>query len=117
MLPTDVREARYEVSQVRVANVNNAFRRARRGLHADITPDPTAACCQNGAMNPPPTEVNRTKIRAGLAIIGVLFLGCLIGAAAVSDPTGRIVLLAVAAVLLVRLALLTRSLRREARSA
>mgnify|MGYP000647398506 CR=1 FL=1 len=67
-------------------------------------------------MNPPPTEVNRTKIRAGLAIVGVLFLGCLIGAAVVDDPTGQIVFIAVAAVSLVRLGLLTRSLRREARA-
>ena len=117
MLPTDEGEARYEVSQVRVANVNTAFRAARRGLHADITPDRPVACCQNGAMNTPSTEVNRTKIRTGLAIIGVLFIGCLIGAAVVSDPTGRIVLLAVAAVSLARLGLLTRSLRRETRSA
>lgn len=65
-------------------------------------------------MTSPNPAVDRTRIRAGLAIIGVLFVGCLVAVAFIDDPTGRIVLLAVAAVSLVRLALLARSVRRKA---
>lgn len=67
-------------------------------------------------MTSPSTDVDRTKVRIGLAIIGVLFAACLVGAALVDDATGRAVLLAVAAVSLVRLGLLTRSLRRESKA-
>jgi len=60
-----------------------------------------------------PTEINRTKIRLGLAIISAIFIGCGIGIFVVEDKLAKVVFLAVALVALVRLALLARGLRND----
>lgn len=56
--------------------------------------------------------MNPRKVRIGLAIITVIVLGALAAVALLDDPLGRAVMLAVAAVGIVRAFLLSRSLRR-----
>jgi len=63
------------------------------------------------------TEISRTKIRLGLAILSAIFLGALAMLFIVADPIGKAVFAAVAFLLLVRMFLLVRGLRRDARQA
>jgi hypothetical protein len=58
-------------------------------------------------------EVNPTKVRIGLAIIGVVVLVALGLVAVIDSPLGRAIMLAVAVTALVRAYVLYRSLRRE----
>lgn len=59
-------------------------------------------------------QINRAKIRAGLAIISVVFVGAIVAAILVDDPLGRWAMGGVALFALVRLALLVRGMRAEA---
>lgn len=71
--------------------------------------------CQTGVMSEPAVELNRTKIRVGLAILSSIFLGALAMLFIVEDPLGKTVFVVVALMLLVRMSLLVRGVRRDAR--
>ena len=58
-------------------------------------------------------EVNRRRVRGGLAIVSVVFLVALALALIVDDPLGRVIMSAVVIVSMVRAFLLVRSLRKE----
>ena len=58
-----------------------------------------------------PVEYDRTKIRIGLAIIGVVFLVAVVALFVVTAPAGKALMFAIAAVAMMRLFLLARSLR------
>lgn len=58
---------------------------------------------------------DRKKIRLGLALITAIFLGCIVGFALVDDPLGKAVFFGVALVALVRVGLLSRNLKRNAK--
>ncbi len=61
-------------------------------------------------------QVDPHRVRIGLAIVTVIVLAALVMVAVVDDPLGRSVMLAVVVLGFVRAFLLTRSLRRDARS-
>ena len=58
-----------------------------------------------------PLEYDRTKVRIGLAIIGVVFLVALVAFFVVTAPAGKALMFVIAAMALIRLFLLARSLR------
>jgi uncharacterized membrane protein len=59
-----------------------------------------------------PPEIDRRRVRVGLAILGVVFLVSALLAIAVDDPLGRVVMSALVVVSLVRAFLLIRTIRR-----
>ena len=59
-----------------------------------------------------PPQLDRRKIRIGLAMISVVVIAALIGVAVVEEPAGKALMFAIAAVGFLRLFLLTRSLRK-----
>ena len=61
-----------------------------------------------------PPELDRRKIRIGLAIISLVFVGAVVGFILIDDNIGKAVMAGVALVVGVRVFLLTRSLRRDA---
>jgi hypothetical protein len=63
------------------------------------------------------TQPNRTKIRAGLALITVVFLASAIALFTVPDTFAKAIFFSVALLALVRVTLLSRTMRREAREA
>ena len=60
-----------------------------------------------------PTEIDRTKIRIGLAMIGIVVVAAMIGVAVIDAGAGKALMFAIVVLGLVRLFLLTRSLRQE----
>lgn len=60
-------------------------------------------------------QVNRRKVRVGLAIIGLVLVVSLVLVAVVTDPVGRALMFAIALTALVRAYLLARSLRTDGR--
>jgi hypothetical protein len=64
-----------------------------------------------------PRERSVTKVRIGLALIGVVILVALVMAVVVEAPVGKAVMFAIALTALVRAYLLYRSLRREQQAA
>ena len=69
-------------------------------------------------MAPPTTEFNQSKIRIGLAMVSLVFIGSVVGffTFASGDTLGQAVMVGVALVALVRVGLLARSLRRDAKA-
>jgi hypothetical protein len=63
-----------------------------------------------------PQEHSVTKVRIGLALIGVVILVALVMAVVVESPVGKAVMFAIALTALVRAYLLYRSLRQEQRA-
>ena len=64
-----------------------------------------------------PQERSVTKVRIGLALIGVVILVALVMAVVVEAPVGKAVMFAIALTALVRAYLLYRSLRQEQQAA
>jgi hypothetical protein len=64
-----------------------------------------------------PQERSVTKVRIGLALIGVVILVALVMAVVVESPVGKAVMFAIALTALVRAYLLYRSLRQEQQAA
>jgi hypothetical protein len=64
-----------------------------------------------------PRERSVTKVRIGLALIGVVILVALVMMVVVEAPAGKAVMFAIALTALVRAYLLYRSLRREQQAA
>jgi hypothetical protein len=64
-----------------------------------------------------PQERNVTKVRIGLALIGVVILVGLVMLAVVESPAGKAVMFAIVVTAMVRAYLLYRSLRREQQAA
>jgi hypothetical protein len=58
-------------------------------------------------------QINRNKVRLGLAIIGLVLVVALVMVAVVEAPAGKAVMFAIALTALVRAYLLARSLRAE----
>lgn len=65
-------------------------------------------------MTETPQETNPTKIRLGLAVIVVIFVAASIMIVVADDAVSRAIFFAVAAMTLVRAALLVRWLRKQA---
>lgn len=64
-----------------------------------------------------PTEPNPHKVRIGLAIVSLIFVASAILIAVADSVTGKAIFFAIAAMTLVRAALLARWLRKQQRSA
>lgn len=62
-------------------------------------------------MQDSPGDVDLTKVRIGLAIIGLVMLAALAGVVLVDAPAGKAVMFAIALTAFVRAFLLARSLR------
>ena len=60
-----------------------------------------------------PVEINRTKVRTGLALISLLFAASVVLLFVVDDRIGKAIFFAVALLALVRIALLVRWLKRR----
>jgi len=60
-----------------------------------------------------PTEQNPQKVRIGLAIVSLIFVASAILIAVADSTTGKAIFFAIAAMTLVRAALLARWLRRQ----
>jgi len=58
-------------------------------------------------------QINRNKVRLGLAIVGLVLVVALVMVAVVESPAGKAVMFAIALTALVRAFLLARSLRSE----
>jgi hypothetical protein len=59
-------------------------------------------------------QISKTKVRAGLALIGVVLVAALATMVAVDSPAGKALMFAIMATVLVRGVMLVRSLRRDA---
>ena len=69
-------------------------------------------CVETPVMDSP-QELNPAKVRAGLAIVTAIFLVSAVLIVVVDDAIGRSIFFAVAALTMVRIALLARSLRKD----
>ena len=65
----------------------------------------------------PTPEINRTKIRIGLALISLVVIAALVLVFVVEAPAGKAVMFAIAVTAFARAFLLSRSLRQERGSA
>jgi hypothetical protein len=62
-------------------------------------------------VEPTASVPDRRKVRAGLALVSIVVLVAIVLAVTVTAPAGRLLMIVIAAVAIIRAFLLTRSLR------